>query len=181
MDSERHRLFCAAFIQTQHQIYRYCLGLVVHATEAEELLQRTGITLWERWEEYDPQRPFLSWALGIAHNHVRNHIRMRIRAGRQVVLDDAVLDTLATTFETHEPTLAHQRQAVQACLERLPMKQRELLERHYAHEQPIEQVANEVAMSVEAVYKAVARTRRNLYECAQRALRQAEDGNAFVP
>ena len=60
------RLWTAA----QPAVSGYVRSLVRDRAVADEVLQETSLVLFRRFEEYDEQRPFVAWALGIARFQV---------------------------------------------------------------------------------------------------------------
>ncbi len=51
----------------------------------------------ESYANYDPQRPFVAWALGIARNQVGTYLRQHRR--NRVVLDAVAVENVAAAFE----------------------------------------------------------------------------------
>lgn len=67
--------FARLFIENQGRLYGYIATLLPNRDDAEEVLQRTSMVLWQKWENYETDRGFLPWARGIALNEVRNLLR----------------------------------------------------------------------------------------------------------
>ena len=85
--------FIERFVGVQSQVFGYIATLLPMQADADDLFQQTSLVLWKKREQYDPSRNFISWALGIAHNEVRNFLRKRHRRG--VCLSDALVERLA--------------------------------------------------------------------------------------
>jgi RNA polymerase sigma-70 factor (ECF subfamily) len=66
------------------------------------------------------------------------------------------------------------RDALAACIEKLATRDRDLLARRYSPGATTQSTSEQVGRSAEAVYKALARIRRALFECVQRALAREE-------
>jgi RNA polymerase sigma-70 factor (ECF subfamily) len=62
------------------------------------------------------------------------------------------------------------RDALAGCVEKLGARDRDLLARRFQPGATTRSTSEQVGRSVEAVYKALARVRRALFECVQRAL-----------
>ena len=93
MDTARHEQFARAFVQYQDRVYGYIATMLPNRHDAEDVFQQTSLILWQKWEQFDPERDFLSWACGIARNEVRNFLRRHGRA--RVVLSERLMDELA--------------------------------------------------------------------------------------
>ena len=101
------------------------VGSVVRDFAArDDVLQEVAIAVVESFDRYDPGRPFVAWALGIAHNQVRLYLRQRQRD--RLVFDDEVMRQLAEAFQ--ETTTDEQRALVflRDCLGELGGRSREL-------------------------------------------------------
>lgn len=86
------RPFNELFLRHQRGIYAYILTLVPNRNDAEDVFQQTCLTLLEKADQFDSERPFFPWACGFALNEVRRFRRAHHR--ERVQLDDAVLESL---------------------------------------------------------------------------------------
>jgi len=167
-DRARHDQFAELFVRNQSRLYGYILTMVPNLADADELFQQTSLTLWQIWDRYEPGRPFLPWAYGIARNHVRNFLRGRQH--RPAMLSEAVLDELAERRLADDALLEQQQNALKLCLEKLLPRQRKLVEQCYAQRGSLRAVAETQGRSVDGLYKAIQRIRAILYDCISRTL-----------
>ena len=163
MDRERHDVFAELFVRNENRVYRYILTLVPNAADADELFQQTGLTIWKRWEEFDPARDFSRWACGIAHNLVRNFVRKHER--RQVALSPELLDAIGALRLEREELLEERREALGACLDKLPPDQRNLLEDFYLGDRNAGERAGRQGRTPNLLYKILRKIRRVLHDC----------------
>jgi RNA polymerase sigma-70 factor (ECF subfamily) len=168
MDRERHDRFVELSVPNQNRVYRFILTLIPNRADAEELFQQTNLTMWKNWDRFDPERDFVRWACGIAHNHVRNFVRKK--QNQQVRLNEQVISQLAQLRLEKEDVLEQQRLALADCLKRLPARQRRLVERCYSDEETIKSVAESDGRSVHVVYKILRRMREILHDCVTRTV-----------
>lgn len=160
-----HSLFAERFVRNENRVYRYVFSLLPRRAEAEEIFQETSLTLWKTWERYNPDVDFAAWACGIAHNLVRNHLRKR-KTQPRVLVDEQVLDQLAERRLTEDAGLEERRQLLRSCLERLPGRQRRLVEEVYSGDRSMKEIAEGARQTPNAVYKLLRRIRAALIECA---------------
>lgn len=158
--------FARLFIENQGRLYAYIATLLPHRDDAEEILQRTSMVLWQKWDRFDQQRGFLPWARGVALNEVRNLLRRSER--RNVQLSEPVLELLAVEFE--ERADENRSAALVACLERLQRRQRDLLEQCYLGTVDIKSIAETLGLSPDALYMRLHRIRKSLVACINREL-----------
>jgi RNA polymerase sigma-70 factor, ECF subfamily len=159
--------FMRLYLAAQPPIRSYLLGLLRNAQDADDVFQEVSLVLWERFGDYDDQYPFLSWAFGIARNHVARWRRSRSRT--RVWLPPEVEEKLAATAAELEEELAPQRQALQSCLQKLGGQARELLALRYEREMSLQEIAATRKMSLNAVNKALGKIRAVLADCTRQA------------
>lgn len=159
-------------MRNQDALLRYVLPLVGCFDDAQDVLQETAAALWKKFDQYDPQQPFLPWARQFARNEVLMHHRRR---KRYTFLSEPLIESLLEDQSRIESLRERRRQALERCLENLPEADRELVERRYAdHDASVQQLAAETGQTANTLYKALGRIRRQLLECINRKL--AADG-----
>lgn len=169
MNQEKQDHFVEQFLQRQNRIFGFILTLVGNRADAQDLFQQTSLTLWKKWDQYDPSRDFVKWACGVAFNHVRNFKRTRHETGG-LELDDDVLELVAQARVDAEDWLAIRREALEQCLQKLPGQQRQLLERCYVGEDSIKTVAAQSQLTPNVLYKKLGAIRKALFDCINRAV-----------
>src|SRR3974390_281119 len=58
--------FLSLFLRSEREVFRYVAALVPNLTEAEDIVQQTALSLWEKFDSYDPTQPFTPWACRFA-------------------------------------------------------------------------------------------------------------------
>jgi len=160
--------FVRVFIQHQDELLRYVLPLVGCLADAQDVLQETATALWKKFDEYDPEQPFLPWARQFARYEVLMHRR---RKRRFVFLSEELIELLAERSSQRESLVQRRRQALESCLKQLPEADRVLIDQRYASaEVTIQQIAEHSNQTANALYKALERIRRQLLDCIQRRL-----------
>jgi len=168
MNRDRQKEFAQQFVRFQRSVYGYIVTLLPDWDDAEEVFQRTAVILWEKWDQFDPSRSFVSWACGVARNEVRNFLRQKQRGG--VYLSDELMDQVAQERLKSERMLERRRRLLAECLERLQARHRRLIERCYLGEDPIKRIAQKLRLTPSALYMRLHRIRTILLECIDRAL-----------
>lgn len=156
--------FARQFIENQGRLYGYVATLIANRDDAEDVLQRTSLILWQKWDTFDLKRGFLPWARGVALNEVRNLLRRSDR--RNVHLSEAVVGLLAAELEDEGSEV--RMDALGACLEKLKRSSRDLLEQCYLGGEGVKTVAAGLGQSPASVYMKLGRIRRQLVECINR-------------
>ena len=71
--------FLSLFLRSEREIYRYVAALVPNPTDAQDIVQQTAVSLWEKFDAYDPALPFTPWACRFALNKTRQWVERRQR------------------------------------------------------------------------------------------------------
>lgn len=81
--------FIQLLTSSQSRIYSYILSLVLDPVQADDILQKTNVVLWEKQSEFQLGTNFIAWSLRIAYFQV---CAFRKRQQRErLVFDDELL------------------------------------------------------------------------------------------
>lgn len=152
--------FLSLFLRSEREIFRYVTTLVPNLADAEDVVQQTALSLWEKFDAYDPALPFTPWACRFALNKARQLMERRQRW--QALLEKGLAEELAQRREELQPEIEHRLRHLESCVHRLPQAQRALLEGYYYERASIEQLAMRFGRTTAATYKMLQRIRHNL-------------------
>jgi RNA polymerase sigma-70 factor, ECF subfamily len=153
------------FLSAESALRGYLLTHLRDFDLAEDALQQTALVLWEKFDQYDPARPFLAWALGVARLEVL-HARKRNRPGRSLIESD--LDELIVgEYLRLESELSRRRQLLRSCLQKLPESMGGVVRLRYEQGSSLDQIARAVGKSLAAVKVILHRARISLHECVR--------------
>jgi len=159
--------FLSLFLRSEREIFRYVAALVPNVMDAEDIVQQTALSLWEKFDAYDPSLPFTPWACRFALNKTRQWIERRQRW--QALLEGGLAEELAQRREELRPEFEAQLKHLENCLNKLPEGQRSLVEGYYYRRNAIEELAAHTGRSVAATYKMLQRIRQALQTCIENA------------
>jgi len=146
--------------------------LIYNRQDRDDVFQEVALVLWEKFDQYDPSRPFGAWARGIAANKM---LQRRDKQGRlpspfppeSVV---AILDAFERQDEQADP----ESEALEICIHKLPARSRKMLELRYAESLAVSEIAQRVNATAASVFKTLSRLRSTLLECIKRQLGKVE-------
>ncbi len=171
-NSDRTSEFVALFAAHDRGIYKYLLTLLAHSQDTQEVFQETSVTLWQKFEEYQPGSNFFAWACRVAYFEVlkyrQTHRRDRLR------FNDDLLGTLAEERSAAEGLFHVHRSLLPGCMEKLPPKDRELVEFRYAGEETVLEIAQRTGRQANTLYKALERIRHTLLKCIEENMAESE-------
>lgn len=117
--------FTSLLVASQPTILGFIRTLLPQTSEAEDLLQKTCLIAWQKFDQFDPDTKFSTWACQIAYFEVKNYLRTKSR-DRHVFSDD-VLDKIAAESTRDTDRLAEERAALHKCVQALVPEERDLL------------------------------------------------------
>ena len=114
-------------------VYRVAYGVLRDTDEAVDTTQDTFARAWERWDQYDSQRPLRAWLHGIAVNLALDRLRRRrVRRLAIPALGEAAQRGAAAGRNIDPADDVARRQVVDEALATLPGRTRAILVlRHY--------------------------------------------------
>jgi RNA polymerase sigma-70 factor (ECF subfamily) len=162
--------FLKVFLANEREIFRYVAALVPPRADAQEIVQQTVVVLWGKFDQYDSERPFAPWACRFALNVTRQW--MARRQHWKALLDGGLAEDLALRREKLLPEFDARLAHLANCLGKLPNKHRSSVDGYYFQQSGVKKLAQQGQRTVDAVYKALQRVRRQLRECMERSLRE---------
>ena len=174
MSKTDHRLFLKLFLPAEAVLKAYLLSATGDMRTADDLLQEVSSVLWEKFDRYDPSRPFRPWALGVARLEVLKW-RQGLARNREVLSTEAVealMDTAAEHAGEVDERLVHLRDCVKA----VSGTTRRMLQLRYWKVLGVPQVAEQLGKSAAAIEMALVRARRSLRKCVEGKLARARGG-----
>jgi RNA polymerase sigma-70 factor, ECF subfamily len=168
--------FLEAFLKYEADVRAFIAALVRNRQDSDDVFQETALTLWQKYDEYDPQRPFAAWAKGVA---VKKVLQCRTRSGRvPTPFSPETISTIVDALERNEPKRPQWSTAVDAlekCAETLPEQHREILGLRYTQGWSIIQIAERLGNTPTALAMTFSRIRARLYDCVQQRLGRSEE------
>jgi len=161
--------FLRQYAEHEAALHAFVRSLLPCRELASEVMQELIVELWKGHDRAGAFRP---WAFGVARNVVRQHLRRRGRDRH--IFDEALVNRLADLAIEQEPQHLSQREALDACLQKLPAAQRELVLTAYTRGTRIDELATRRGQSPMALYKLLQRIRQSLLACVERTLTQEE-------
>jgi RNA polymerase sigma-70 factor (ECF subfamily) len=171
--ADRAEQFVQLFAQDRDRILAYIVTLVQRMDEAEEVFQQVSLVLWRRFGDFDPRGSFIAWARGVAHNTVRNHLRMRGRDRH--VFSDELLDALAADQDAAPLEADARWAALSHCLGKLRPQDQQLVRQFYSEGLTAGALADQTQRSVPAIRKAIHKIRTALFDCIHGRMREAAE------
>lgn len=163
----RHEDFLKRYLQAQPSIRAYVLSVLRDFHVTEDVLQEVAVAAWERFDRYDPARPFVGWVLGVAHHKCVDSLRAR---KPRVLLPDDLADRLSQDAAALSEEAAERRKVLAACVAKLSEAVREIVRLRFDENLDTQEIARRERKSLAAVSKMLTRARAFLIRCTDRSL-----------
>ena len=168
--TDRTQEFMELLTQHDRALSIYVYSLVPASADADDILQQTKMILWRCFDQFERGTNFIAWARKTAFHQVLTHRRQKKR--EHLPLSEETLEALHDEVSRLSDQGDDRREALRACLARLPGEHRQLITLRYFDDLEIETVAERIKSTVAAVYRALSRVRFTLMECMHKQLKQ---------
>ena len=145
------------------RVYGVCLRMTANATRAEELTQKTFVTVWEKLPLFRGESAFTSWLHRVAVNTVLADLRSEHRRAQRVFAteDPAVFETPPS------PPPAGTRLDLEQAIAGLPPQARAVFVLHDVEGWQHQEIAEQLGVAVGTTKAQLHRARKLLQEALQ--------------
>jgi RNA polymerase sigma-70 factor (ECF subfamily) len=151
-------------------LFAYVYALAPNWQDAEEVMQRVRIRIWQQFDQYDAEKPFDAWARAIAYYLVLAYRKEKSR--QREFFTEAILEAVSNQFDAHLQKADDRREALLRCMEKLDDRRRKLVTDYYSSARNAgETIAEKLSMTPNALRQSLFRIRKILLECVTRTMR----------
>ena len=158
--------------QAQPIVAAFISSLVPNWNQADDILQEVALVIVRKYQEYDPSRPFQTWAIGIARNEILMFRRKQSRDRH--TFDDSILDQITERYQDKASELEQMKRALGYCIAQLQPRWKKILEMRYSMGLKVKDLAQQMGINVNTALNALHRIRLALRKCVQRRLAMQE-------
>lgn len=143
-------------------------SLVRDEHHAEDIVQKVAINAATKFEQYDRERVFAHWLIGIAKRQIAQHYREHQRDRH--TFDQGLVDQLIDTYAGLADELPDQMVALKVCIQKLNRRGQDIIDMRYQQNLKPAQIADRVGTSPTAITSLLHRIRKSLEDCVQQQL-----------
>ena len=161
----------------QHQpvVAGYISSLISNFQDADDVLQNVAVVTVKKFDEYDREKPFAAWVIGIARNMILKYYSEKKNKGR-LVLDHRAVEAISDIYEREFDRISRHHDITQGALERcmrqLKGRWKKVLEMYYLRELSPVRIAQQLGITRNNVFVSLHRVRQALRECVHDQLQQ---------
>jgi RNA polymerase sigma-70 factor (ECF subfamily) len=171
--SDQNPEFVLLLNAAHRPLLAYLVSLLGNRHDAEDVLQRASLTMWQRFSMFEPGTNFTAWACTVAFYEAKNFQRVSNRS--RLHFREELLQTLADERVADLDNLDGRLDALDHCIAKLDELPRQLVQAAYFGDGSIAELANRLRRAPQTLYNKLNLIRRTLAECV--ALRLAERGD----
>lgn len=149
--------------RNQRKIFAYIYTLVPNRADAEDILQETSVTIFEKFDDFELGTDFVAWANRIAWWKVKSAQQKFARS--KVVFNEEVMEAVVATAGEMQTEMSDRHEALGSCLKKLNERDRRMVLTRYESGSGVERAAAQAGRSRQAAYKALGRIRQLLLDC----------------
>lgn len=174
-ESEHRKRFALCWTQSQPIVAAYLASGIRDRQHCEDVIQETALAIAEAFDQYDPAKPFLPWAMGVARHKLLQYYRKHSRD--RLVFDEALLEQIGQRIENEAETIKHRQHALTRCMEKLAISAREMIELRYLDNKGYDQIAKALGRTRAGVANSLYRSRKALADCVKREMQRPKQEN----
>ena len=169
--NEEDKLSCFLRLFTAHEasIHRYVRSLVYKREDALDVMQKTAIVLWKKFDQLKEEDEFKKWSFAVARFEILAWRRDVARSKERLVLSSETIELMADELDNETEQLELEREAIiQHCLGKLKQDQISALKSLYEKSDETTVLAQKFGKSITGFYQWVYRIRQKLSKCAKK-------------
>lgn len=171
-NSKLLRMFEVLAKQHEAMLMAYIFSFVSDSSLAEDIAQQTFLIAFRKIESLENPAAFPAWLRGIAR--LEAYAAMR-RQGREFPVEPAVLQELEEVYRSLEEqhpaeTWEERFGIVEKCYRQLPEMLQTVCRLHYFENRKAREIAETLAVNLNAVFKRLERARAAIRDCVQQSL-----------
>lgn len=162
MTSQQSDSFAPLWQIHQYRIRGYLYAAVQDFHICDDLLQKVALAAIDKFDQYDPERPFVAYALGLARIEIMRHRQQQHNS--KITFSDPTLLMLEQAFEEpSDPRL----DSLAECLKHINGKAKQALYYVYNQSYGGQQAADALKISLSHLHVLLHRTRATLRQCIE--------------
>lgn len=168
-DNLRSEKYVELIVAHQSRVYSYILSLVPNFSNADDIMQRTWKTVWEKFDGYEPDTDFLSWAIKIANFKVLEHWRSEKKhAG--IRFNERVIQEIERDARKYAEDANKYLPHLNDCIKKLNKTDLKIIQMKYYQNFKVKDISQRFGKSIFTIYKNLVRIYEVLQVCVRRSM-----------
>ena len=152
----------------QRKIYAFIISLVGNYNDADDIMQETARTMWQKFDDFQQGTDFLAWSRTIAYYRILEYRNRHKRDCR--LFQPEIFEALRKQAEENFSDSDHYRSLLTLCLKKLKDGDLNLIYQKYSHCLSIKEISRQYGRSTQAVYRSIGRIHDLLRRCIKQKI-----------
>ncbi len=155
-----------------HMLFCFAMTFCNDSALAEDIVQESFLTAYQRIDNFDPARNFGSWIRGTARKKAMNEFRKsrRIKLLNMKIIQNTIESNFSVSYAEQDTCWTEKIKVLKQCLKKADGLLRKIVELYYSESACADDIAKETGMSVDTVWQRLSRGRRSLKSCIEKHL-----------
>jgi len=162
---EKHVDLNLELAKVQLRLFGFVCKLTGDFASAEDILQNANAAIWRKRHEYDPARPFFTWACAFAKVEVLRHRKAVAREKR--LFSDAFFEEMADRLAQPDAGAARRLAFLEECRRELSGNLRKMLDSFYGDRLAVADIAKRLGRNAGSVAQSLYYARHLLRLCIE--------------
>lgn len=156
--------FLNCLMQRQMRIYAFILSMVRNYEDADDILQDTVNTMWQKYPESQPINDFVAWGIQIAYYKILDY-RKKQKGNIHIQYNDQLFETMLPVVKEADRHADGRLEKLKDCLKKLSPRESKFIELRYYQDLKPRQISPLLGLSILNVYKIMSRIHSRLLQC----------------
>lgn len=167
MDKKSTKFF-SLYTNIQGRLYSIIMVIVHNQAVADDLLQETAATLWEKFDQFQEGTNFSAWAIRIAKNKCFEYLRENEKTKK--LFKTEFYNQAAEIAVDSTQDFSKRVKALDDCCEKLNATQRTLLKLRYSDNVSIKEISIQYGQPISTLYQRIAQVLEWLRCCITKTI-----------
>ena len=158
--------FISLLSLNQIRINTYILSMVGNFNDADDIIQETTLTMWQKFSEFQSGTDFLSWGISIAYYKVKE-FRKRKKLPQ---LSDEVIEQLHSQAPDKLKDTNLYIEKLEECLNKLNPNDYALVNQKYIAGNTVAEISKRFNVTIQSVYLRLSKIQGLLTRCIKRSI-----------
>lgn len=160
------------WMKAQPLVEAFVCSVIRDFQAAEDVVQQVAVAAVEHFDRWNQDASFSTWAVGIAKNKVRMHLRKK--SNDRHIFDEETLARIAQAHDELGKRVDPMKEALQHCMKSLQGRSRQVIEMRYLSGLAPASIAEEIGLSRNNVFVMLHRVRVALGRCIRSRIGREE-------
>jgi RNA polymerase sigma-70 factor (ECF subfamily) len=158
--------FLNLLMQKQMRIYAFILSMVRNYQDADDILQDTVNTMWQKYGQSQPIRDFVAWGIQIAYYKILDY-RKKQKGNIHIHYNDQLFEKMLPVIKETDSCSDMRLEKLRNCLKKLGPRESKFIKLRYYQDLKPRQISSLLGLSILNVYKIMSRIHSQLLHCVK--------------